>query len=172
MTCGIGNQGPDLDRHKNVVGCNQFIFKMAVQSFDLWIVKHFSETNYDDWICLLERQLTISNINNMMAKKLTWLLTVTRRALINYFLAKWAQNILINYFLAKWAQNILINYFLAKRAQNILNNYFSARWAQTYSLITFWPCELSIYSLITFWPGELKTYSLIMFCHVSSKQTH
>jgi hypothetical protein len=159
MTCGIGNQGPDLDRHKNVVGCNQFIFKMAVQSFDLWIVKHFSETNYDDWICLLERQLTISNINNMMAKKLTWLLTVTRRALINYFLAK-------------WAQNILINYFLAKRAQNILNNYFSARWAQTYSLITFWPCELSIYSLITFWPGELKTYSLIMFCHVSSKQTH
>ena len=159
MTCGIGNQGPDLDRHKNVVGCNQFIFKMAVQSFDLWIVKHFSETNYDDWICLLERQLTISNINNMMAKKLTWLLTVTRRALINYFLAK-------------WAQNILINYFLAKRAQNILNNYFSARWAQTYSLITFWPCELSIYSLITFWQGELKTYSLIMFCHVSSKQTH
>ena len=159
MTCGIGNQGPDLDRHKNVVGCNQFIFKMAVQSFDLWIVKHFSETNYDDWICLLERQLTISNINNMMAKKLTWLLTVTRRALINYFLAK-------------WAQNILINYFLVKRAQNILNNYFSARWAQTYSLITFWPCELSIYSLITFWQGELKTYSLIMFCHVSSKQTH
>jgi hypothetical protein len=53
MTCGIGNQDPDLDRHKNVVGFNQFIFKMAVQSFDLWIVKHFSETNYDDWICLI-----------------------------------------------------------------------------------------------------------------------
>jgi hypothetical protein len=160
MTCGIGNQGPDLDRHKNVVGCNQFIFKMAVQSFDLWIVKHFSETNYDDWICLLERQLTISNINNMMAKKLTWLLTVTRRALINYFLAKWAQNILINYFLAKWAQNILINYFLAKRAQNILNNYFSARWAQTYSLITFWPCELKTYLLITFFLNLYLLYIL------------
>jgi len=35
MTSGIGNQDPDLDRHKNVVGFNQFIFKMAVQSFDL-----------------------------------------------------------------------------------------------------------------------------------------